>query len=74
MPTFDVYLARTYRVRMVAVDELTAERLAEEFIGPVADGSTPEQQAQEHFFITQIETVDNHSFDALLVDEGPVAP
>ncbi len=74
MPTFDVYLARTYRIRMVAADEVTAESLAEEFIGGVQDNSTPEQQATEHFYITQIEMVDNNAFDTILVSEGPAAP
>ncbi len=74
MPTFDVYLARTYRIRMVAEDEMHAESLAEEFIGEVQDNSTPEQQAAEHFYVTQIELVDNHAFDAILVSEGPAAP
>ncbi len=74
MPTFDVYLARTYRVRMVAEDEIHAESLAEEFLGGIEDTSTPEQQAAEHFYITQIEMVDNNAFDTILVSEGPAAP
>ena len=68
MPLFDVYLARTYRVRMEAEDEAIAERLAEEFVGPVADVSTPEQQAAQHFKIAAIEMVDNHAFDAIPVE------
>ncbi len=69
MPTFDVYLARTYRVRMQAPDEATAERLAEEFIGGVKDSSTPQQRAEHQFQIETVETVDNHAFDAILVEE-----
>ncbi len=70
MPTFDVYLARTYRVRMEAPDEATAEQLAEEFIGGVKDSSTPEQRREFKFRIEAIETVDNHAFDAILVEES----
>ncbi len=70
MPTFDVYLARTYRVRMQAPDEAIAERLAEEFVGGVKDSSTPEQQAANRFHIEAIETVANDAFDAIAVEEG----
>ncbi len=70
MAIFDVYLARTYRVRMEAPDEAVAERLAEEFVGGVKDSSTPEQRAENKFRILAIETVDNHAFDAILVDES----
>ncbi len=70
MPTFDVYLARTYRVRMEAPDEAVAERLAEEFVGGVKDSSTPEQRAENKFRIMNIETVDNDAFDAILVEES----
>ncbi len=70
MPVFDVYLARTYRVRMEAPDEAVAERLAEEFVGNVKDNSTPEQRAENKFRIVGIETVDNDAFDAILVEES----
>ncbi len=69
MPIFDVYLARTYRVRMEAEDEATAERLAEEVVVEVKDASTPGQQTDGKFKVAEIETVDNHAFDAILVDE-----
>ncbi len=69
MPTFDVYLARTYRVRMQAPDEATAERLAEEFMGEPKANATPDQEAEHRFHITQVETVDNHAFDAILIQE-----
>lgn len=65
MPTFDVFLARTYKVRIQAPDELTAERLAEEFVGNVADASTVEQRAEHNFEILKIETTDNSAFDAI---------
>lgn len=65
MPTFDVFLARTYKVRIQASDSFTAERLAEEFVGDVADASTPAQRAQENFQILEIETTDNSAFDAI---------
>ncbi len=70
MPTFDVYLARTYRVRMESPDEATAERLAEEFVGGVKDSSTSEQRREFKFRIEAIETVDNHAFDAILVEKS----
>lgn len=65
MPTFDVFLARTYKVRVLAPDEFSAERLAEEFVSDVADASTPEQRADQQFQILNIETVDNSAFDAI---------
>lgn len=65
MPTFDVFLARTYRVRIQAADSATAERLAEEFVGPVADGSTSDDRAEQRFEIQNIETLDNSAFDAI---------
>ncbi len=70
MALFDVYLARTYRVQMEAEDEHTAERLAEEFIGPVQDKSTAEERAEQRFQIREIETVDNHAFDSIPLEEG----
>lgn len=65
MPTFDVFLARTYKVRIRAADAFTAERLAEEFVGDVADASTKEQRAEQQFHILDIETTDNSAFDAI---------
>ena len=65
MPIFDVFLARTYKVRMQASDAFTAERLAEEFIGGVQDISTAEERAAEKFQIQAIETTDNNAFDAI---------
>lgn len=65
MPIFDVFLARTYKVRIQAADSFEAERLAEEFVGDVRDTSTPEQRADENFQILGIETSDNSAFDAI---------
>ncbi len=65
MPTFDVFLARTYKVRIQAADEFTAEQLAEEFVGDVADMSTKEERAENNFQILKIETTDNSAFDAI---------
>lgn len=65
MPTFDVFLARTYKVRIRAADSFTAERLAEEFVGEAKDASTPEQRDEQEFEILQIETTDNSAFDAI---------
>ena len=69
MPIFHVYLARTYKVRMEAPDEQIAERLAEEFVSEAKDASTAADRAEERFQILQIETVDNHAFDAIQVGE-----
>lgn len=68
MPTFDVFLARTYKVRIQAPDSFTAERLAEEFIGDAADVSTPPDRAAQNFQIQSIETTDNNAFDAIELD------
>jgi hypothetical protein len=65
MPIFDVFLARTYKVRIQAADSFTAERLAEEFVGEVRDASTAEQRAEGDFQILEIETTDNSAFDAI---------
>ncbi len=70
MPTFDVYLARTYLVRIRAADEAIAERLAEEFVGGVQDKSTAQDRAKERFEILGIETLDNRAFDAIWIEEG----
>jgi hypothetical protein len=64
MPTFDVFLARTYKVRIRASDEF----IAEEFVGDVADTSTQEQRTDEQFQILKIETVDNSAFDAISLE------
>jgi hypothetical protein len=68
MPTFEVFLARTYKVRMQAPDAFTAERLAEEFVGDVTDISTAQERAAEQFEIQAIETTDNNAFDAIELD------
>jgi hypothetical protein len=65
MPTYDVFLARTYKVRMQATDAATAERLAEEFVGAVRDVSTDAERAEQHFQIESIEMTDNSAFDAI---------
>jgi hypothetical protein len=65
MPTYDVFLARTYKVRMQAIDAATAERLAEEFVGAVKDASTDADRAEQHFQIESIEMTDNSAFDAI---------
>jgi hypothetical protein len=68
MPMFDVFLARTYKVRIQANDSFTAERLAEEFVGEASDASTADERAAQHFQIHAIETVDNSAFDAIELD------
>ncbi|MGE5140622.1 MAG: hypothetical protein ACM3JD_14235 [Rudaea sp.] len=70
MATFDVYLARTYRVRISAENEATAELLTEEYVGGVADASTAKERAEQQFKIVEIELVDNTAFDAIPVGEG----
>ena len=70
MTTFDVYLARTYRVRISAENEATAELLAEEYVGGVVDRSTAKERAEQQFEIAEIELVDNTAFDAIAVGEG----
>ena len=65
MPTFDVFLARTYKVRIQASDAATAERIAEEFVGDVADVSKPQDRTEQDFQILNIETTDNSAFDAI---------
>ncbi|HZQ08687.1 MAG TPA: hypothetical protein VFD70_19045 [Anaerolineae bacterium] len=70
MPTFDVFLARTYKVRVQASDAFSAERIAEDFIGDVADASTSDDRAQYHFEIQSIEMTDNNAFDAIELDNA----
>jgi hypothetical protein len=65
---FDVFLARTHKVRIAASDAAMAERLAEEFVGDVRDISTSADREAKHFEIKAIETVDNSAFDAIELD------
>lgn len=69
MPTYDVFLARTYKVRMQAPDAALAERLAEEFVGDVADTADDQAREEERFRITDIELLDNRAFDAIEIQE-----
>lgn len=69
MPTYDVFLARTYKVRMQAPDAAIAERLAEEFVGDVADTADDQAREEERFRINSIELIDNRAFDAIEVEE-----
>lgn len=65
MPIYDVFLARTYKVRIQAPDSFEAERLVEEFVGDVTDTSAPNHRLEQDFEILQIETLDNSAFDTL---------
>lgn len=68
MPVFDVFLARTYKVRIHASDAAVAERLAEEFVSDVEDTSTDQDRAEHRFQIQSVETVDNNAFDAIQIE------
>jgi hypothetical protein len=65
MPTYDVFLARTYKVRMQAPDAA----IAEEFVGDVADRADDQAREDERFRITGIELLDNRAFDAIEIEE-----
>ncbi len=69
MPTFDVFLTRTYRVRMTAPDEERAREYAEYFTGHITDDSEASDRLRFKFQIEEIEMVLNDAVDVELVGE-----
>jgi hypothetical protein len=70
MPNFDVYLDRTYRVRINAEDDSQARRVAEWFMGHISDESNERDHAEYKFEIGEIEMVWNDAFEAEEISEG----
>ena len=68
MPTYEVTIARAYKVRIKARNRTIAKRASEFFLLTSADGSRdePTMRKQYGFQIKKIEMVDN---DAISVEE-----
>ncbi len=64
MPTFKVYLTRTYSVTIDAQDETAARELVEFFVGGSDDVSNEQDRLEHHFHISEIETITNDAFEA----------
>ncbi len=64
LQTFDVYLTRTYRVRVDAEDERSARRSAEFFTGHITDDSNERDHTEYKFQISEIEMIFNDALEA----------
>ena len=69
MPTFDVHLTRTYRVRISAQDEASARELAEFFVGGVKDDSNERDRSEHQFEISDLKMVVNDAFESEAVTD-----
>lgn len=63
MKTFQVSLAKTYTVSIVADDEEQAKRLVEFYTGDIQDISTEKERLAENFSIKEIECQTNDAID-----------
>jgi hypothetical protein len=63
MKTFQVSLAKTYTIKIVADDEERARRLVEFYTGDIQDISTIKDRLAENFSIEQIEVQTNDAID-----------
>ncbi len=63
MKTFQVSLAKTYTVNIVADDEEQAKRLVEFYTGDIQDISTEKERLAENFSIKEIECETNDAID-----------
>ena len=63
MRTFQVSLAKTYTVNIVAEDEEQAKRLVEFYTSDIQDISTEKDRLTENFSIEQIENQTNDAID-----------
>ncbi len=63
MKTFQVSLAKSYTVSIVADDEEQAKRLVEFYTGDIQDISTEKERLAENFSIKEIECQSNDAID-----------
>ena len=69
MKTFQVSLAKTYTVSIVADDEEQAKRLVEFYTGDIQDISTERDRLAEKFSITEIECQTNDAVDCIEIED-----
>ncbi len=63
MKTFQVTLAKTYTINIVAEDERKAKELAEFYTGDIQDISTEKERQSENFSVQEIECQINEAID-----------
>ena len=69
MKTFQVSLAKTYTVNIVAEDEEKARRLVEFYTGDIQDISTKNERLAENFLIEEIECQINDAIDCHEIED-----
>ncbi len=69
MKTFQVSLAKTYTVNIVAEDEEHAKRLVEFYTSDIQDISTENERLAESFSIQEIECQSNDVIDCNEVED-----
>lgn len=69
MKTFQVSLAKTYTVNIVAENEEKAKRIAEFYTGDIQDISTENERLSKNFSITEIECQTNDAIDCLEIED-----
>jgi hypothetical protein len=69
MKTFQVTLAKTYLVKIVAEDEEKAKRLVEFYTGDVQDISSEDERLTESFSIQEIECQINDAIDCIEIED-----
>ncbi len=68
MKTFQVSLAKTYTVSIVADEEEQARRLAEFYTGDIQDISTEKERQSKNFSIQEIECQINEAIDCTEIE------
>jgi hypothetical protein len=69
MKTFQVSLAKTYMVNIVADDKEQAKRLVEFYTGDIQDILTEKERLAENFSIKEIECQTNDSIDCNEIED-----
>jgi hypothetical protein len=69
MKTFQVSLAKTYTVVIIAQDEEQAKRLVEFYTNDIQDISTEKERLAENFSIKEIECQTNDSIDCSEIED-----
>ena len=68
MKTFQVSLAKTYTINIVAENEEKAKELAEFYTGDIQDISTENERQSENFSIQEIECQINEAIDCAEIE------
>ncbi len=69
MKTFQVSLAKTYTVNIVAENEEKAKELAEFYTGDIQDISSESERQSENFSILEIECQTNDAIDCTKIED-----